>query len=97
MTTLRGVYRDGVVHLSEPLELPDNTEVDVSVSPIAAPEQIQSERERIHALFLAEGLVKPRLPVPTKPPLSPEREAELATKLAKAGPLSDLILKEREE
>jgi len=98
MTMYRGVYRDGAVHLREPLELPENTEVDVSVSPVEIQGQLQSERERIHAIFVAEGLVKPRsLSQPTQPPLSPKREVEIAKKLAKAGSLSDLINKERDE
>lgn len=97
MTTFRGVYNKGTVYLREQVELPDNTEVDVSLRPVKRQGQTQSERDRIHALFLAEGLVKPRSQTQTEPPLSPEREAELAEKLAKAGSLSELIIKEREE
>jgi hypothetical protein len=61
-------------------------------------EKSQSECERIHAIFLAAGLVEPRSPdILTQPSLLPEREAELAEKLAKAGSLSELITQEREE
>jgi hypothetical protein len=96
MATLRGIYRAGVVHLREPLALPDNTEVDVSVSPVETQEHKQSERDRIHALFVAKGLVRPHAHPQAQPPLSPEREAEIAEKLAKAGSLSELIIKERD-
>jgi hypothetical protein len=99
MTTLvRGTYRDGVLHLHEPLELPDNTEVDISVNPIEKQDKVQSERERIYAILIEEGLMKPRSQLPSsQPPLTPEEEAELAKKLAKAGSLSELIIQEREE
>jgi hypothetical protein len=97
MTVLRGVYKDGAVHLHEPLALPNNTEVDVSISPVNGHENAQNEREQIHALFLAAGLILPHSQTQAEPPLSPEREAQLAEKLAKAGSLSDLIIKEREE
>ena len=95
MTLLRGVYRNGSVHLREPLELPDNTEVDVAVRPVST--QPQSEHERIRACLLEAGIVSPRLQTNVQPPLSPEREAELAAKLAKAGNLSDLVIQERDE
>jgi hypothetical protein len=97
MTVLRGVYRDGAVHLREPLELPDNTEVAISVSAVEKQVDAQSERDRVHEFFVAEGLVRPHSQTQAQPPLSPEQEAELAEKLAQGGSLSKLIIKERDE
>ncbi|MCC6454664.1 MAG: hypothetical protein IT328_06955 [Caldilineaceae bacterium] len=99
MTTyIRGVYRDGVVHLRKPLKLANDTEVNVSVAPVDMQAEAHSERERIYAIFLSAGLVEPRSQdQPAQPPLTPERESELAEKLAQAGSLSELIIQEREE
>jgi hypothetical protein len=96
MTTLRGIYRDGTVHLQEPLELPNETEVDVSVIPVEAVTSEQSERERIHALFVAAGVVRPHVQPAKKPPLSHARRAELAAKLASIGSIHDIIREERD-
>jgi hypothetical protein len=98
MTTYRGTYRDGAVHFHTPLDIPENTEVNVSLNVIEVQHKKQTERERIHEIFVAEGLVKPRsTSEPKEPPLSPEYEAELARKLAKGGAISDLINKDRDE
>jgi hypothetical protein len=97
MTTLRGIYRDGTVHLQEPLELPNETEVDVSIIPVEVNTLAQSERERIYTLFVAAGVVRPHTQPAKQPPLSHARKAELAAKLAKSGSLSELIIQERAE
>ena len=100
MTTLvRAVYRDGVLHPIEPLELPDNTPVVVSVSVAGEVDTDETERERreIHEILVSSGLVRPGpVPGPITSTLSPEREAELAQKLAKARPLSAIIREERD-
>jgi hypothetical protein len=98
-----GVYRDGVFHPTEPVELPDNTPVSMAVNaknPLpAAGEESDADRERreIHEILVAAGVVRPGpVPGPTKSPLSPERRAELARELAKAGPVYDIIREERD-
>ncbi len=98
-----GVYRDGVFHPTEPVELPDNTRVSMVVNTVnSIPEEdVESdadrERRKIHEILVAAGVVRPGpVPGPVKSVLSPEREAELARELAKAGPIYEIIREERD-
>jgi hypothetical protein len=100
---IQGVYRDGAFHPNEPVELPDNTPVSMAVNavntaPVANEEsEAERERRRIHEMLVAAGVVRPGpVPGPIKSTLSPEREAEIAQELAKAGPIYDIIREERD-
>ena len=100
---INGVYRDGVFHPTEPVELEDNTPVTMAVNAKHNAEvtQVESdadrERREIHEILVAAGVVRPGpVPGPIKSPLSPEREAEIAQKLAEIGPIYDIIREERD-
>jgi hypothetical protein len=104
MTTLvRGVYRDGAFHPDEPVALPDNTPVvmtidTVNTTPVTSEESAADrERREIHEALVAAGVVRPGpVPGPVKSRLTPERRAELARKLAEVGPIYDIIREERD-
>jgi hypothetical protein len=95
-----GVYRDGVFHPNEPVDLPNNTPVSMAVNPAPTEgEESDGDRERreVHEILVARGVVRPGpVPGPVKSRLSPEREAELARKLAEIGPIYDIIREERD-
>ena len=99
---IRGIYRDGVIQLHEPLDFPDNTPLILAVyaDPFANNDELDEatrERAKIHEILVMAGIVRPS-PVPrrSKSPLSPEREAEIAEKLAKVEPIYDIIREERD-
>jgi hypothetical protein len=100
---IKGVYRDGAFYPNEPVALADNTEVSMAVDAIATAtetnEESDGDRERteIHEILVAAGVVRPGpVPGPTKSPLSPEREAEIARKLAEIGSIYEIIREERD-
>jgi hypothetical protein len=100
---IQGVYRDGVFHPNEPVKLPDNTPVSMAVDAVNTAPVVDEEsdaareRRRIHEMLVAAGVVRPGpVPGPFKSELSPERQAELARKLAEAGPIYDIIREERD-
>jgi hypothetical protein len=100
---INGVYRDGVFHPDEPVELENNTPVTMAVNAknpaLAVGEESDGARERreVHEILVAAGIVRPGpVPGPVKSPLSPEREAEIARKLAEIGPVYDIIREERD-
>ena len=71
--------------------------VSVSVAGEVDTDETERERREIHEILVSSGLVRPGpVPGPITSTLSPEREAELAQKLAKARPLSAIIREERD-
>jgi hypothetical protein len=94
---MEAVYRDGVLYLEEQLPLSNDTKVIVTVTVEMSVEEAMTERRSIHEALVAAGLVKPGpVPMPVQSRLSPERRAEIAEAFAQGGPVSDLILEERE-
>jgi hypothetical protein len=57
----------------------------------------QATRKRIEQIFIQSGLLSASQQEDSPPPLSEDEREHLAQKLAQAGPLSELILAEREE
>ena len=99
---IHGVYRDGVFHPNEPVALPNNTPVAMTVEidttdEVSEVDEAERKRREFHELLVAAGLVRPgHVPGLFKSSLSPERQAELARKLAEAGPIYDIIREERD-
>ena len=98
-----GIYRDGVFHPTEPVALEDNTRVKMAVEtqtpapPVGEERDADRERREVHEILVAAGVVRPGpVPGPTKSPIFPEREAEIARKLAEFGPIYDIIREERD-
>lgn len=100
---IKGIYRDGAFYPNEPVALADNTEVAMTVDPVkpvtGSGEESDADRKRreIHEILAAAGVIRPGpVPGPTKSPISPEREAEIARKLAEIGDIYGIIREERD-
>lgn len=97
--TITAIYENGVLRPLTPLALREHTQVEIEIKPAPVPPDPLQERRRVHEVLVAAGLVLPRteadLAMPE--PLSSERREELAALFAAAGPLSTLIIEEREE
>jgi len=95
------IYADGVLRPLVPLELPEQTEVEIEVKPIVRANGVAAsaidERARIHQILVATGLVLERqLPVPPSPPISEEERERLGRIFSVGKPLSEIIIEERD-
>jgi len=88
------VYERGTLRLLTPLPLPERTRVRIQ---ILDAETDDDERQRVEAALLASGLVKPQRPPENLRRVSKARRAELAKIYAVGGPLSEVIIAERDE
>jgi predicted DNA-binding antitoxin AbrB/MazE fold protein len=87
------IYEEGVLWLLTPVSLPERARVRVQ---ILTDEKADAELHRAEEALVATGLVKPlELPLELKT-VSRARRAELARLYATGGPLSDVILTERD-
>jgi len=92
--TIAAIYEQGVLRPLTPLALPEHTRVQIQI--VALVPAVQEERHRVRQALLDAGVIRPR---PTIEPVQPVSEAQLAAAadaLAAAGPLSELIIAERE-
>jgi predicted DNA-binding antitoxin AbrB/MazE fold protein len=93
------VYEKGVLKPLIPLELPEHTQVQIYIKQMSASEHSENRR-RVKAALIAAGLSLPLSQQEISAPcseLSPERREELARLFAEGGPLSELIIAERDE
>jgi len=93
--TIVTIYEQGVLRPLKPLSLPENTQVRIQI--VAPTLPAKEERLRVRKALLDAGVIRPRQ---VTEPIQPVSEAELekaAQALAAAGPLSELIMAEREE
>ena len=96
-TTITAVYENGLLRPLTPLTLPEHAQVRLQVLPNRDEESPAEHRRRVHEVLVSAGLSLPAAPVmPEARPLSAERREELARILAAGGPLSDVILTERD-
>jgi predicted DNA-binding antitoxin AbrB/MazE fold protein len=90
------IYENGVLRPLEPLALPEQTTVELSIHWVVLPSDSATHRRRVRAMLKEGGLTSAE---PTSrnmgPGLSPERRAELAELLARGKPLSEVIIDER--
>ncbi len=99
---ITAIYADGVLRPVVPLELPEQTEVEIEVKPIVktngAAASTLDERARIHQILVDAGLVLERkLPRLPSPPISEEERERLSRVFSVGKPLSEIIIEEREE
>jgi predicted DNA-binding antitoxin AbrB/MazE fold protein len=90
------IYENGVLRPLEPLALPEQTTVELSIHRIALPVDLATHRRRVRAMLKEGGLTRTEpISGEVRPGLSPERRAELAELLARGKPLSEIIIDER--
>ena len=92
-TEATAIYENGVLRLLTPITLPEQARVRLA---ILGEEEPGSEGRRAEAALIAAGLVKPAGPQPEHRTVSRARRAELARLYAAGGPLSEVIIAERE-
>lgn len=93
---ITAIYEHGVLRLLTPLSLPERTQVELQIVGHRPP-TLADEQQQVQQALITAGLV---LPQPPSMPGDEISEAELmavAQRLSTAGPLSDLILAERED
>ena len=96
-TTITAVYENGLFRPLTPLSLPEHARVQLQVSTVLGEESPTEHRRRVHEVLVAAGLSLSTVPVmPEAKSLSAERREELARIAASGGPLSDVILAERD-
>ncbi len=103
---ITAIYADGVLRPLIPLELPEQTEVEIEVKAISKTNgeslstiSAMGERTRIHRILVESGVVPDTGLWQVEPvmPISPEEEEELGRAFAIGKPLSEIIIEDREE
>ena len=92
-TEATAIYENGVLRLLTPITLPEQARVRLA---ILGEEEPGSELRRAEAALIAAGLVKPASAQAEHRTVSRARRAELARIYAAGGPLSEVIIAERE-
>jgi predicted DNA-binding antitoxin AbrB/MazE fold protein len=93
-TQATAIYENGVLRLLTPVSLPEQTRVRVE---ILAEEEPEQDMRRAEVALVAAGLVKPVISLPPGlRKVSPARRAELARLYATGGPLSEMIIADRD-
>jgi predicted DNA-binding antitoxin AbrB/MazE fold protein len=99
-STILAIYENGVLRPLTPLDLPEQTQVQIEVQQVDLPENLQEQRRKIHETLLAAGLSKPKtfaeaeaLAIPAE---EDEEDEELANLFSQGKPLSEIIIEERE-
>jgi predicted DNA-binding antitoxin AbrB/MazE fold protein len=94
-STVTAIYENGILRPLTPLALPERARVQVQVW-LESPEAMEHRRQ-VHQALVAVGLSLSDTDVPpVSTPISAQRREELARRFAVAGPLSELIVEERE-
>ncbi len=95
---ISAIYENGVLRPLRPLLLPERTQVQLEIQPLASTEEADVHRRAVRDALIAAGLSYESSPIPAATPtLAEERRAALAYRFAEAGPVSSLIIAEREE
>jgi len=92
--TITAVYENGVLRPLIPLLLPEHTQVELRI--IKPATTAEDERQQVRQALMAAGVIRPQPVLEATQPVSETDLAEAAQALGQAGPLSDLIIAERE-
>lgn len=96
-STITAIYEEGVLRPLTPLSLPEHSRVLIQVEQVSPAEETTTHRHRVREALIAAGLSQPMsIPLPASSSLSSERREELARSFSTGGPLSQLIIEERE-
>ncbi len=94
--TIIAVFENGVLRPLTALDLPEHTEVQVSITIPPAAATAEIERQRIRTALIEAGLALPIQTLSQTLPLSEGERSALARRITAGRPLSDLIIEERE-
>lgn len=92
--TIVAIYEQGVLRPLTPLILPEHTHVQIQI--VAPAPAVQEERHWVRQALLDAGVIRFRPPAEPVQPVSEAQLAAAADALAAAGPLSELVIAERE-
>jgi predicted DNA-binding antitoxin AbrB/MazE fold protein len=94
--TITAIYEQGILRPLEPLILAERSQVKIQILEAASPEDEDDRRRRVEEALIAAGLIKPLTPPSGLLHISAKRRQELAQLYAAGGPLSELVIAERE-
>lgn len=93
---ITAIYEKGILRPLTPLNLPEETQVQIYVQSISAPAEALAHRGRVHEGLIQAGLSLSFPPVSSTPSsISAERRAELARIFSVGQPLSELTADNR--
>ena len=98
--TITAVYANGVLRPLAPLELPEQTQVELEVRPaLKLTDPALAERIRVHQILVEAGLVINHQTWQALPedPVSEQEQEELDLAFGSGKPLSEIVIEEREE
>lgn len=94
---LTAVYEGGVLRPLTPLHMPEKSQVEIIVQKVSPPNTTKTPEQQLREALIAAGLSQPdEVQDDALTPLSEEMRVQLAERLSTVGPLSDLIIQERE-
>jgi predicted DNA-binding antitoxin AbrB/MazE fold protein len=94
--TITVIYEQGVLRPLLPLSLPEHVPVQIQIVTPPADSARDEERHRVRQVLLSAGIIQPPAPTSEVPSVSEAQLTDAAEALAAAGPLSELIIEERE-
>ena len=89
------IYEQGLLRPLEPLALAENSQVKIQILDTTSAED-QNDLHKAEAVLIAAGLIQPLSPPAQHPHISTERREALANLYATGGPLSDIVIAERQ-
>ena len=88
------VYEHGVLRPLQPLSLPEHTRVHIRIVPPLVDDQ--GLKQQVRQALVSARVIQPRVASPPLPKVTETDLIAAADALATAGPLSELIIEERE-
>ena len=96
-SVLTVVYEGGVLRPLIPLQMPEKSRVEIIVQKVSPPNATKTPEQQLREALIAAGLSQPDAAQgDVLVPLSEEKRIQLAERLSVVGPLSDLIIQERD-
>ncbi len=92
---ITAVYEHGILRPLTPMTLPEHTRLQLQIVSKLSP--AKEERQQVHQALLDAGLIRPSPAVEQVEPVSEPELIDAARSLAAAGPISDLIIMERDD
>ncbi len=94
--TITAIYEQGMLRLLTPLSLPERTRVQIQIVAPATAVHKGEEHCQVRRALLDAGVIRPRSQTEPVQPVSEAQLAAAGKTLAAAGPLSELVIAERE-